>query len=146
MTQVGKVVQGVRLSYIPKCFTDRECVDCYRILDVKVVEGSIPTDVKVSYMPNSEGQFLVEYLFGGFITSTVFKYQIQINKNLPANYVSCFNAEDYAQQLVGTVDSALLAKVDQASELSLEDIGSDVSGSTIAKIFSWFLWFINKKS
>lgn len=34
---IGKVVQGVRLSYIPKCFTDKECSECFKILDVKVI-------------------------------------------------------------------------------------------------------------
>ena len=101
------------MSHFPACFIDRDCVDCYRILDVKVVEGSMPTQVKVNFMPNSEGQFVIDYSFGGFVTSTIFKYQIQINKNLPSNYANCFNAEDYAQQIVGVIDSALLAKSDR---------------------------------
>lgn len=111
---IGKVMQGVRLSYIPKCFTDRDCVDCYKILSVKVVEGNLPTQVKVSYVINSEGQFMVEYIFGGYITSTVFKYQLEINKELPDQYKNCFSAEDYAQQVVGQIDTALLALVDQS--------------------------------
>jgi hypothetical protein len=56
---VGKVVQGVRLSYIPECFTDKLCVDCFRIIDVRVVNGSIPTQVTVGYVPNSDGQFVI---------------------------------------------------------------------------------------
>jgi hypothetical protein len=56
---VGKVVQGVRLSYIPECFTDKLCVDCFRIIDVRVVNGSIPTQVTVGYVPNSDGQFII---------------------------------------------------------------------------------------
>lgn len=115
MTQIGQVVQGVRLSYVPTCFTDRGCADCFRILDVKVVEGTVPTSVRVTYIPDSEGQFLVEYIFGGSITSAVFKYQIEINKNLPPQYASCFTPEDYNQQVVGTVDSALLAQPDRTN-------------------------------
>ena len=56
---IGKVIQSVRLSYIPTCFTDNNCVDCYKILDVKVIEGNLPTNIKVIYVPNNDGQFTV---------------------------------------------------------------------------------------
>lgn len=119
---VGKVVQGVRLSYIPKCFTDNDCVNCFKILDVKVFESNIPIQTTINYIPNSDGQFLIEYTFGGIITSTFFKYQIELNKNLPADFANCFTAADYAQQVVGSIDSATLALSDQTDELTLDSL------------------------
>lgn len=98
----------------------------------------MPTMVKISYVPNSDGQFIVEYEFGGIITSTLFKTQIQLNRNLPAQYKECFAAEDFDQQIVMTVDTALLAKADKNRELTLEDLEEDipVSKDTLNKIFS----------
>ena len=76
---VGKVVQGVRLSYIPKCFTDKDCIDCFKILNVNVIQSNISVLITVGFVPNSDGQFIVTYDFGGVITSTYFKYLIRIN-------------------------------------------------------------------
>ena len=34
---IGRVVQGIRLSYIPTCFTDEDCINCHKILDIRVI-------------------------------------------------------------------------------------------------------------
>lgn len=113
VNMLGKVVQGVRVTPIPKCFTDKDCNDCYRILDVKIIDALVPINQVVSYIINSDGQFLIEYNVGGVITNFYFKYQIELNKLLPDEYKNCFTEADYAQQFVGTIDSSTLAKNDK---------------------------------
>ena len=59
---IGKVVVGIRVSYIPTCFTDEDCVNCQQILDVKVVESEVkPLYPKVLYVPKNIGQFFIEF-------------------------------------------------------------------------------------
>lgn len=58
----------------------------------------------------------------GSLASTSFKYLIQINKNLPAQYQNCFTESDYAQQVIGTIDTALLAKSDNIAQLTLDEL------------------------
>lgn len=110
------------MSYIPKCFTDNDCQECFKIITVKVIQSAVPIITTVSFVPNSDGQFIIEYRFGGTITSTYFRYQIEINKTLPPQLGSCFSAKDYAQQIVGPIDTATLARNDQTDTLSLNDL------------------------
>lgn len=75
----------------------------------------------------------------------MFKYQIQINKNLPSQYTSCFNDADYGQQVINTLDTALLAKDDKTDELTLEDLAAPLtiaSAASNATAPNWLCYFI----
>ena len=85
-----KVVQGVRLSFIPKCFTDLDCQDCYKILDVKVNQANVVPSIVVSYIINSDGQFLIEYRIRELTANIFFNYTIQLNRFIGENYENCF--------------------------------------------------------
>lgn len=85
-----KVVQGVRLSFIPKCFTDLDCQDCYKILDVKVNQANVVPSIVVSYIINSDGQFLIEYRIKELTANIFFNYTIQLNRFIGEKYENCF--------------------------------------------------------
>lgn len=55
----GKVVQGVRLNYIPEKLQESDCAQCHKILLVKVVKSSVVPGVKVSMLPKSRFQFFI---------------------------------------------------------------------------------------
>lgn len=90
----------------------------------------MPIVTSISYVPNSDGQFIIEYKFGGIITSTYFKYQIQLSRTLPPQYAGCFSAEDYAQQVVNAIDTATLALADKTDSLTLEDLTNPSNTTT----------------
>jgi hypothetical protein len=61
----GKVVQGVRLNYIPPELTKpsedgmTECQSCTKLLWVRVISSAVVPGVKVIYLPKSQYQFMV---------------------------------------------------------------------------------------
>ena len=55
----GKVVQGVRLSYIPAELTKDECPLCSKLLWVRVIDSKVVPGVRVIYLPKSKYQFMV---------------------------------------------------------------------------------------
>ena len=115
----GRVVQGVRLSYIPKSLTDNECAQCNKLLWVKVIKSDIIPGVRVSYLPKSTYQFFIEFEFHGTFSIPVFTFSIQINPD----YKQYFSTEDLAQIKVLTVDPAVLKKAERVTQLSLDDEG-----------------------
>lgn len=121
---IGKLVVGVQLSYIPTCFTDEDCVNCHQILDVKVIESEVLVFPKVLYVPKNIGQFFIEFETGQVITNFLFKYSIQINKNLAPKYRSCFTEQDYAQYIEEEVQTATLSKYEpqQVMDLTLDGL------------------------
>lgn len=74
----------------------------------------------VNYIPNSGGQFLVEFKFPGIAITSAFTFNIRINNDLPSQYNGCFTQADLEQSVTTTVDPALLIL---AEEKVLEDGG-----------------------
>lgn len=102
----GRVVQGVRMSYLPPAIADNEGVLCHKVLLVKVIKSSVVPGVRVSFIPKSRFQFLVEFDFNGLFAIPVFHFSVQINPEMR----EYFTAEDMAQIQIVNVDPALLAK------------------------------------
>ncbi len=57
----GRIVQGVRLSYIPEALSANDCAECYNLLWVRVIRSDIVPAIRVNYLPKSRYQFLVEF-------------------------------------------------------------------------------------
>jgi cysteine-rich repeat protein len=55
----GKVIQSVRMSYIPECFTETDCSECFKILKAWVSSSTLPAIVKVNFIPGSKYQFTI---------------------------------------------------------------------------------------
>jgi len=90
-----KVVQSVRASYLPTCLTDNECAKCFKVLKANVVDANVPVFVKISYIPFSQYQFLIEYNFQGLIVTSKFKTVIKLSEE----FKGCLADDDYHQQL-----------------------------------------------
>ena len=75
----GRVVQGVRLSYIPPALIANDCAQCSKLLWVRVISSSVIPGVRVNYLPKSKYQFLTEFDFNGLFSIPVFTISIQIN-------------------------------------------------------------------
>lgn len=127
----GKVVHGVRLSYIPKTLTQNECLYCNKLLWVKVIKSDIVPGVRVSYIPKSTYQFYIEFDFNGTFSIPVFTFSIQINPD----YAQYFSKEDMAQIKVLTVDPAVLKKAEKVATLSLDDDEQDLGLSADAQAY-----------
>lgn len=77
----GKVLQSIRMSYLPTCVTNNNCGRCHEVLDVKVVDSLVSAlSVKVNYILSSKYQFLVEFDFGTPLVSGYFTYVVKINE------------------------------------------------------------------
>lgn len=106
----GKVVQGVRLSYIPPALTANDCMDCHKLLWVRVISSIIVPGVRVNYLPKTQYQFMVEFDFNGVFAIPVFTISVQINPD----FAKYFSEADLAQIEVKAIDPSVLATVDQA--------------------------------
>lgn len=104
----GKVVQGIRLSYIPPELTANECFSCFKLLQVKVISSAIVPTVQLNYIPKSQYQFYCTFDFYGLFAIPIFTISIQINPE----FAKYFSAADMAQIQVKQIDPALLAKND----------------------------------
>ena len=62
----------------------------------------------VNYVPNSDGQFLVEFKFPGIAITSAFTFNIRINDDLPSRYNGCFTDADLEQSVTKLLDPALL--------------------------------------
>ena len=114
----GKIVQGVRLSYIPPALTANDCMNCHKLLWVRVISSSVVPGVRVNYLPKSQYQFLTEFDFNGLFAIPVFTISIQINPD----FAQYFSEADLAQIEVKAIDPAVLAKHDNEETLSEDDI------------------------
>ena len=54
----GKIIQGIRLSYIPDNLTKNECAECSKLLWVRVIDSQVVPGVRIKYLPGSKYQFL----------------------------------------------------------------------------------------
>lgn len=102
----GRVVQGVRLSYIPPVLTANDCAQCSKLLWVRVISSSVIPGVRVNYLPKSKYQFLTEFDFNGLFSIPVFTISIQINPD----FAEYFSESDLAQIEVKTIDPSVLKK------------------------------------
>lgn len=105
----GKIVQGIRLNYIPEKLQEGDCASCHKLLLVKVVKSSVVPGVKVSMLPRSRFQFFIEFDFNGLFAVPVFQISVQLNPDMK----SYFDEEDMAQLSVITIDPATLARSDR---------------------------------
>lgn len=90
--------------------SQNDCAECFKILKVSVNSAaSSYIQVSVNYIPNSGGQFLVEFAFPpGVVVTTAFVFTVQINDNLPSIYNGCFTKADLEQRVTKTLDPATL--------------------------------------
>ena len=89
----GKIVQGVRLSYIPPELTANDCLNCHKLLWVRVISSKVVPGVRVNYLPKSQYQFMAEFDFNGLFAIPVFTISIQINPD----FAKYFTDADLAQ-------------------------------------------------
>jgi hypothetical protein len=133
---LGKVVQGVRLSYLPPQLASNDCPQCYQLLWVRVIRSDIVPAVSVQYLPKSQYQFLVQFDFHGTFSIPLFTISVQINPQ----FAKYFNSNDLAQIQIATIDPSLLALNDQSTSLGFNDISNNsaqvnLSNSLIQQIF-----------
>lgn len=134
---MGKVVQGVRISYLPPQLTANDCPQCHQLLWVRVIRSDIIPAVSVQYMPKSQFQFLVQFDFSGTFSIPVFMVSVQINPQ----FARFFNGDDLAQIQICSIDPSLLAMNDQAGALGFSDISNNnstslnISSSLVQQIF-----------
>ena len=57
----GRIVQGIRLSYLPPSLTKNDCALCSKILWIRVIDSSVVPGIRVNYLPKSKYQFLTEF-------------------------------------------------------------------------------------
>ena len=57
----GKVVQGIRMTYVPEELRKNECAECSKLLWVRVIDSQVVPGVRIKYLPNSKYQFLAEF-------------------------------------------------------------------------------------
>jgi hypothetical protein len=132
---VGKVVQGITVSYLPNNLTTGGCPNCSQLLLVRVTQADVIPSFQVSYLPTSQYKFLIEFDFQGIFGIPVFTVTIQLN---PA-FSSYFTTGDMAQLVTLTIDPAVLAIGDTPSELTFDQIINNqivVSNNDLTKIFS----------
>ena len=89
----GRIVQGVRLSYIPPELTANDCALCSKLLWIRVIDSRVVPGVRLNYLPKSKYQFLAEFEFNGLFAIPVFAVSIQINPD----YAKYFSESDMAQ-------------------------------------------------
>lgn len=129
----GRVVQGVRLSYIPPALTANDCAQCSKLLWVRVISSSVIPGVRVNYLPKSKYQFLTEFDFNGLFSIPVFTISIQINPD----FAEYFTQADLAQIEVKTIDPSVLKKVEPSANaaLTLDEISIDIPDEATDYIF-----------
>jgi cysteine-rich repeat protein len=54
----GKIVQGIRMSYIPKALTDNDCPECHKILWIRIIKSDIIPRVRLNFLPKSQYQLM----------------------------------------------------------------------------------------
>ncbi len=64
---------------MPPALTADDCMNCHKILWVRVVSSAVVPGVKVNFLPKSQYQFLAEFDFNGIFAIPVFTISIQIN-------------------------------------------------------------------
>lgn len=82
------------------------------------MDANVPILVKISFVPFSQYQFLIEYNFQGLIVTSKFKTVIKFNEI----YKGCLADDDYNQQLELEIDPAFLALLSNNEELSFNEI------------------------
>lgn len=86
-------------------------------MDVKVIDSLVNAiGVKVSYVPFSNYQFVVEFDFGSVFVTSVFTFIVQINKDFDND---CFSEDDLNQQITWFIDPAKLKKNEEIGTLTL---------------------------
>lgn len=80
---LGKVIQSIRVSYLPDCITKNDCAECYKVLSAKVQNTTVPATITINFTPLSKYQFTIETDFGGTFISSAFTLVVEINKKLP---------------------------------------------------------------
>lgn len=55
----GRVVQGVRLSYIPDVLLENDGAKCSKLLQIKVIKSDVVPGIRVSFVPKSRYQFYI---------------------------------------------------------------------------------------
>lgn len=88
---------------------------------MSVVDSNVPILVTVEYIYSSQYQFLIEYDFQGLFVTSKFKTLIKLNDE----FKGCLADEDFDNQLELTIDPAFLAKFDEESALSLDEITNE---------------------
>lgn len=131
----GKVVQGVRMTYIPPELTKNDCAECSKLIWARVIDSEVVPGVRIKYLPGSKYQFLAEFEFHGLFAIPLFSVSFQINPD----FRKYFSEADMAQIKIKTIDPALLVRINKSSEeeLSLDEITNDrgVSNEALSKIF-----------
>ena len=117
----GKVVQGIRLTYIPPELTKNDCAECSKLLWARVIDSEVVPGVRIKYLPGSKYQFLAEFEFHGLFAIPLFAVSFQINPD----YSKYFSEADMAQIKIKKIDPALLKRIDRRNELSLDDITNE---------------------
>lgn len=74
--------------------------------------------MKVSYVPNSNYQFLLEFDFGSAFISSAFTFVVQINRS----FAGCFNEDDMNQQITWYIDPAKLILDEENGDLTMEEL------------------------
>lgn len=108
------------MSFLPAAIADNEGALCHKMLLIKVTKSSVVPGVRVSFIPRSRFQFLIEFDFNGLFAIPVFQFSVQINPEMK----QYFSAEDMAQLQLVTIDPALLAKPSNNDE-KLQEIDID---------------------
>lgn len=117
----GRVVQGIRLSYLPPEITANDCALCSKVLWIRVIDSTVVPGVRVNYLPTTKYQFLAEFEFNGLFAIPVFSISVQINPD----YAKYFSEADLSQIKVKRIDPAVLAKPQEVETLSFSDITGD---------------------
>ena len=112
-----RIVQSVRASYLPSCISKNFCAECFKALDVRVIESFVPIKVVVSYVPESKYQFFIEYQFDGLFVTSAIRVAIRLNRD----FYSCFSADDFNQVLDIEIDPATLKVCDPIGTLTQLD-------------------------
>ena len=93
------------MNNIPECARESGCARCHEILDVSVVDSPQEVQaVKVSYVPDSKYQFVVEFDFGNVFVNSLLSFTVRINRN----FSGCFTEDDLSQQISWYIDPMTL--------------------------------------
>lgn len=114
----SSVILSVRASFLPACVTKNDCSQCFKAIQVNVVNANVPILTTINFVPLSQWQFVIKFDFQGLIVTSIFKVVIRLDES----FRGCFADEDYNEQLEITIDPAFLARSDSPTQLTLEDL------------------------
>ena len=98
------------MEYVPGCFTNNSCTECFKILTAKVQDTVLQPKTIVNFIPSSKYQFTIEVDFQAPFVSSAFTLIVEINQELSDKFDGCFTEEELSQQLVIKIDPALLVR------------------------------------